>query len=96
MNKKTRVSADDVAITVTNLSDTTQTETIVWHKYPDDTPIRDRKWYLIHHEISGVVESIYNPLSNTWGTWLNGEKYIEFDSLRVIAWTEMPKGYIEE
>ena len=58
---------------------TTQKETIIWHKYPEEKPSAFGL-YLIDHWAEPV------------GLWINAHWKMELGE-EVRAWTELPKGW---
>jgi len=81
----------------------TQTEQIVWHKYPEEKPGKDKK-YLLHYkhlftspfigddsvDVREYIDLVYYD-----GKWGNNEDQ-DIKDENVIAWAEMPKGWQEE
>ena len=62
----------------------TQTEQIVWHKYPEEKPENDGE-YLVQG-ISGHIRVYqYSVMKDRW-----------FPTWSIIAWAELPKGWQEE
>ncbi len=71
---------------------TTQEETIVWHKYPEEKPPVDgNDTILVHEKITDDYGNEYDYVTDD--CW-----YIEgkTDMSHVIAWAERPKGWKEE
>jgi hypothetical protein len=72
----------------------TQTEQIVWHKYPNEKPARDDYYYVN----MGFGEDCYGNRMALWkdGKWL---KFWEINDAVVdgliYAWAEEPKGWKE-
>jgi len=62
---------------------TTQTETIVWHKYPEEK-LTFNNWYLVDVGEDGIDCKYWSP--DDW-------HYKQFR--KVVAWAEMPKGWKE-
>jgi hypothetical protein len=60
-----------------------QSETIIWHKYPEVKPPKDR-FYLIDEQNHGVDIMVYDDewRETNWGD--------------VRAWAELPKGWVEK
>jgi hypothetical protein len=64
----------------------TQTETIVWHKYPDDNPNvigGSNEMNLVHH-VEGICLM-----------WWIDDKW-EWEDEKIIAWAELPKGWQDD
>jgi hypothetical protein len=82
-------------------------ETIIWHKYPEEKPTKSRQ-YLAQIEIfekgnlsiNGYV-SVYGYKDDFKG-WLwafDNDSFVDSNMaqwLRVVAWADMPKGWVEE
>ena len=68
---------------------TTQTETIVWHKFPDEEP-----------KVSGGIEvyliqyALFTPCIGT-SAWQGGRVRSWSCPDAIIAWAEMPMGWQE-
>jgi hypothetical protein len=66
---------------------TTQSETIIWHKYPEETPPIGVPLF-VQYRICGKGTEHFDMDIKTWnGAFL--------DYPRVIAWAEMPTGWKE-
>ena len=66
----------------------TQSETIVWHKYPDEKP-EVGKVIFVQYMIGGVVRGFDSDMLLRGGA--------EFTKhVHVIAWAEMPVGWKED
>ena len=64
---------------------TTQTETIIWHKFPDEIPTAG--WILVDTQPDHNIDII----------WWNDNKplpWLGWDDF--IAWAELPKGWIDK
>ena len=58
----------------------TQTETITWHKYPDEEPPKFDE-YLVQNKWGHIKMDLFT--TDNW--YMNEDEYI-------IAWAELPKG----
>ena len=69
---------------------TTQTEEIVWHKYPEETPDSIMGKLITVMFDRDITKTGVGIWTNDWGNQFSG-KYI--GSAEVIAWAELPKGW---
>lgn len=75
---------------------TMQIEEIVWHKYPEIIPSLLEDQYLVTH-INGMVERAFYETGET----LDGMEFTFVTSVgipiyEVIAWAELPRGWVEK
>ena len=72
----------------------TQTEQIVWHKYPDETP-RNGSEYLVTYQSEDRPDYTFVHvcpyLSGIWH-----ERYSIPIPMKIIAWTKLPKGWQDD
>jgi len=64
----------------------TQTEQIVWHKYPDEKPNEDND-YIVQMTNGRFEQKYYHAKSDAW-SWA-------YDGV-VIVWAELPKGWQDD
>ena len=75
---------------------TTQTETIVWHKYPEEEPEMGKHLVSIEYgchgkRVNSITTAIFDlvmlgdPLERKW--------VIDNKDAIVLAWAELPKGW---
>jgi len=73
----------------------TQTETIVWHRYPDKKPKKDNYYYV---QFGTQKERFFGKRLVLWknGKWLKfwEDNDAVVDAL-IYAWTEEPKGWVK-
>lgn len=69
----------------------TQTETIVWHKYPDEKPPK-KEFYLICEPYSKISDVGFNVDVAYWFD----KNPVEWGWGDVVAWAELPKGWRDE
>ena len=77
----------------------TQTETIVWHPYPDEKPAHSN-FYLVHvfYLDIGTFEVWQYDGRDSDGEdiWINdGGEFAHMGEGKLIAWAELPKGWKE-
>jgi len=70
-----------------SLGENEQVEQIIWHKYPEEKP-RKEKRYLIQLIWD---EQMYEDDVWKWGDWCNRDMRGE-----VIAWANLPNGWMED
>lgn len=72
----------------------TQTEELVWHKYPENPSPAGGSFLLQYKRYDYYDEITINKASPFYGSYrTEGGEIIEKE--QVIAWAELPKGWIE-
>ena len=78
---------------------TTQTETIVWHKYPDEIPSINGA-YLITVEFGGGSREVFEAVHMVGGFYKPSSTtpflYNYSERTRIIAYANLPKGWNDD
>ena len=78
---------------------TTRTETIVWHKYPEEKPNKNGKMYLVNFQYETMISDgkidfrFAISCNNWWEEWFYVDDGTLMPEEDVIAWANLPKGW---